>query len=74
MTDSGPALRAEDRYRASLRDNRGRDAAAGRTLIGPHLSDFWSGTGQTGARGRLLDRRAEGADRRARARPCTPGR
>ena len=43
MTDSGPALNAEDRYRASLRDNRSRDAAAGRTLIGPHLSAiFWS--------------------------------
>ncbi|HTZ68767.1 MAG TPA: AAA family ATPase, partial [Roseiarcus sp.] len=44
-TASGPALNAEDRYRASLRDNRGRDAAAGRTLIGPHLSDLlvWHG-------------------------------
>ena len=48
MTGSGPALEAEDRYRASLRDNRGRDAAAGRTLIGPHLSAiFWSGTGRS---------------------------
>jgi DNA replication and repair protein RecF len=30
----------EDRYRAVLRDNRGRDAAAGRTLDGPHLTDL----------------------------------
>jgi DNA replication and repair protein RecF len=51
MTGSGPALKAEDRYRASLRDNRGRDAAAGRTLIGPHLSDLlvWHGPKQAPA-------------------------
>jgi DNA replication and repair protein RecF len=30
----------EDRYRAVLRENRARDAAAGRTLDGPHLSDL----------------------------------
>ena len=30
----------EDRYRALLKENRARDAAAGRTLDGPHLSDF----------------------------------
>ncbi|MFG1391836.1 DNA replication/repair protein RecF [Xanthobacter agilis] len=35
-----PALAAEDRYRAVLRDNRGRDRAAGRTLEGPHLTDL----------------------------------
>ncbi len=35
-----PAVEIEDRYRALLRDNRGRDAAAGRTLDGPHLSDL----------------------------------
>ena len=35
-----PAREIEDRYRALLRDNRARDAAAGRTLDGPHLSDF----------------------------------
>jgi DNA replication and repair protein RecF len=35
-----PALAAEDRYRAMLAGNRGRDAAAGRTLIGPHTSDL----------------------------------
>jgi DNA replication and repair protein RecF len=34
------ALAAEDRYRAMLADNRARDAAAGRTLIGPHTSDL----------------------------------
>ncbi|CAL73976.1 DNA replication and repair protein recF [Bradyrhizobium sp. ORS 278] len=35
-----PALAVEDRYRALLRDNRARDAAAGRTLDGPHLTDL----------------------------------
>jgi DNA replication and repair protein RecF len=35
-----PAVEVEDRYRALLRDNRARDAAAGRTLDGPHLSDL----------------------------------
>ena len=30
----------EERYRAVLRDNRARDAAAGRTLDGPHLTDL----------------------------------
>jgi len=35
-----PALAAEDRYRAMLAENRGRDAAAGRPLIGPHTSDL----------------------------------
>jgi DNA replication and repair protein RecF len=30
----------EDRYRAVLKDNRARDAAAGRTLDGPHLTDL----------------------------------
>jgi DNA replication and repair protein RecF len=34
------AIEIEDRYRAVLRDNRARDAAAGRTLDGPHLSDL----------------------------------
>ena len=34
------ATEIEDRYRALLKDNRGRDAAAGRTLDGPHLSDL----------------------------------
>src|SRR2546429_5440338 len=35
-----PAVEVEARYRAVLRDNRGRDAAAGRTLDGPHLADL----------------------------------
>ncbi len=38
LTES--ALAVEDRYRAMLRDNRARDAAAGRTLDGPHLTDL----------------------------------
>jgi DNA replication and repair protein RecF len=51
MTESGPALAAEDRYRETLRNNRGRDTAAGRTLIGPHLSDLlvWHGPKQAPA-------------------------
>lgn len=35
-----PALDAEDAYRALLRQNRPRDRAAGRTLIGPQASDL----------------------------------
>jgi DNA replication and repair protein RecF len=35
-----PAVEIEERYRAVLRDNRVRDAAAGRTLDGPHLTDL----------------------------------
>jgi len=35
-----PAVEVEERYRAILRDNRARDAAAGRTLDGPHLTDL----------------------------------
>ena len=35
-----PAVEIEDRYRTVLRDNRPRDAAAGRTLYGPHLTDL----------------------------------
>jgi DNA replication and repair protein RecF len=35
-----PAIEVEDRYRAVLRDNRARDAQAGRTLDGPHLTDL----------------------------------
>jgi DNA replication and repair protein RecF len=35
-----PATEVEDRYRASLRENRVRDAAAGRTTDGPHLTDL----------------------------------
>ncbi len=34
------ATEIEDRYRALLKENRARDAAAGRTLEGPHRSDL----------------------------------
>jgi DNA replication and repair protein RecF len=37
---SEPATSVEDRYRETLRDSRARDAAAGRTLDGPHLTDL----------------------------------
>jgi DNA replication and repair protein RecF len=37
---SEPATSVEDRYREILRQGRVRDAAAGRTLDGPHLTDF----------------------------------
>jgi DNA replication and repair protein RecF len=40
MIPEHPAVDVEDRYRALLRDNRARDAAAGRTLEGPHLADL----------------------------------
>jgi DNA replication and repair protein RecF len=35
-----PAIEVEDRYRNVLRENRARDAQAGRTLDGPHLTDL----------------------------------
>ncbi len=35
-----PAVDVEDFYRGLLRENRGRDRAAGRTLIGPQASDL----------------------------------
>jgi DNA replication and repair protein RecF len=35
-----PATDIEDRYRAALKSARRRDAAAGRTLEGPHLTDL----------------------------------
>jgi DNA replication and repair protein RecF len=37
---SEPATAVEDRYREILRSSRARDAAAGRTLEGPHLTDL----------------------------------
>jgi DNA replication and repair protein RecF len=40
LLPSQSAREIEDRYRALLKDNRARDAAAGRTLDGPHRSDF----------------------------------
>jgi DNA replication and repair protein RecF len=38
ITESATAV--EDRYREILRTGRARDAAAGRTLDGPHLTDL----------------------------------
>ncbi len=38
--DGFSASEVEERYRRLLRDERGRDAAAARTLIGPHRSDL----------------------------------
>lgn len=35
-----PAVEVEDRYRQALASNRGRDAEAGVTTLGPHRSDF----------------------------------
>ncbi len=45
LAASGPAIEAEDGYRGILRDNRDRDAAAGRTTVGPHVGDLavWHG-------------------------------
>jgi DNA replication and repair protein RecF len=40
MLPTHSAAEIEDRYREVLRENRSRDAAAGRTLDGPHLSDL----------------------------------
>jgi DNA replication and repair protein RecF len=40
MLEDNPAAEAEDRYRATLRDNRARDTAAGRTTAGAHLTDL----------------------------------
>jgi DNA replication and repair protein RecF len=40
LVASHPAVEIEERYRTVLRDGRARDAAAGRTLDGPHLTDL----------------------------------
>jgi DNA replication and repair protein RecF len=40
MLPAHAAIEVEDRYRTLLKDNRARDAAAGRTLEGPHLTDL----------------------------------
>jgi DNA replication and repair protein RecF len=40
LVGTRPALEVEDHYRMILRDQRSRDATAGRTLIGPHTSDL----------------------------------
>ncbi len=49
MVAQAPALEAEERYRLALREARGRDAAAGRTLVGPHLADLAVTHGPKGA-------------------------
>ncbi len=60
----------EDRYRKQLRENRSRDAAAGRTLDGPHLTDLLVTYAAKGISGcRCVNRRAEGAADRADPRP-----
>ncbi|HEX8168364.1 MAG TPA: DNA replication/repair protein RecF [Beijerinckiaceae bacterium] len=43
-----PAVDAEDRYRAILREARARDRAAGRALAGPQASDLAVGHGPKG--------------------------
>ena len=40
LLPSHSAVEVEDRFRALLKENRARDAAAGRTLEGPHRSDL----------------------------------
>jgi DNA replication and repair protein RecF len=40
LLPSQSAREIEDRYRVLLKDGRARDAAAGRTLDGPHRTDF----------------------------------
>ena len=73
LTRERPAIEVEDRYRAVLKDNRARDAAAGRTLDGPHLTDLGRHPcAQAHSGRRRLDRRAEGAPHRSRARTREP--
>jgi len=48
LLPSHPALEVEERYRALLRDNRARDAGAGRTLDGPHITDLTVAYAQKG--------------------------
>ena len=70
------ARRARDRGRGSLprrscATSRARDAAAGRTLDGPHLTDLRSSMRpKSMPAARRLDRRAEGAADRAGAGAC----
>jgi DNA replication and repair protein RecF len=40
MVLARPAIEVEDSYRAMLKQNRPRDAAAGRSVAGPHLTDL----------------------------------
>lgn len=56
-----PAAEIEDEYRAILKANRARDAAAGRTLEGPHLSDlkvFYEAKGIAAADGSTGEQKA----------------
>lgn len=48
-----PAVQIEDEYRKLLRDSRGRDQQAGRTLSGPHRSDLLVVHSATGVEARL---------------------
>jgi DNA replication and repair protein RecF len=47
LLETMPAVKAEDEYRKLLADSRGLDGAAGRTLKGPHRSDFLVSHGPT---------------------------
>jgi DNA replication and repair protein RecF len=68
-----PAVDVEDRFLEELRVNRRRDAAAGRTLAGPQVSDLAVRHGPKDLPGRdLLHRRAEGPAARTCHRPCAP--
>lgn len=40
LVAAAPAVQVEERYRSILAESRGTDAAAGRTLSGPHRSDL----------------------------------
>ena len=70
LVGSLPAVDAEDRYRAILRDHRSRDRAAGRTLVGPQATDMLvrHGPKDIPAQSRLHGR-AEGPAHRPRPRP-----
>ncbi|MHA1523842.1 MAG: DNA replication/repair protein RecF [Alphaproteobacteria bacterium] len=46
--DTAPAVEVEEAYRQRLRDERSRDAGAGRALEGPHRSDLLVTHGHTG--------------------------
>ena len=66
-----PAFTVEERYRALLADSRRRDAAAGRTLIGPQASDLLVRHGPKGEAAQDCSTgRTESPAYRARAGPC----
>ena len=71
------AIEIEDQYRARLKENRARDAAAGRTLDGPHLSDLAVSHGRGGLRNRrntVTARQRGPARHRAPQHARPPGR